>query len=166
MSQDMTTLNETVAEIVGNEVGNQVYAQYYPQEAAQPAPSPEAESATDLAMFDFQTEMYLTRLEVDRLLAEGKVDEAEAYMEARREIFVENGYPLRVLNQAYFAFHGSYGTSPASTSPIGPKLERLRALMPDLKTFLTTVRWFTSPGDLDDALAQWETQAGLQAPPM
>jgi hypothetical protein len=103
--------------------------------------------------------MQLTRLEVDRLLAQGDVAGAEAYMEARRREFVENGYPLRALNQAYFAFHGSYGTSPASTSPIGPNLDRLRTLMPDLKTFLETVRAFDSVEDLDLALAEWEAKA-------
>ena len=71
--------------------------------------------------------MRATRLVVDELLKQGKVDEAEAFMEARRLTFVENGYPLRVLNQAYFAFHGSYATGASSTDPIGPKLRQLRA---------------------------------------
>jgi hypothetical protein len=35
-------------------------------------------------------------------------------------------------------------------------LERLRDLVPDLRTFLETVRWFTSEADLDRALATWE----------
>ena len=65
----------------------------------------------------------------------GRVRDAEEYMEIRRILFRENGYPIRKLNQAYFAFHGSYGTGAAATSPIGPKLERLRSLTPDLRTF-------------------------------
>ena len=40
-------------------------------------------------------------------------------MEERRLLMVEHGYPIRVLNQAYFAFHGAYAESPASSSPIG-----------------------------------------------
>lgn len=83
-------------------------------------------------------------------------------MENRRTVFVENGYPLRVLNQAYFAFHGSYGTSGASTSPIGPKLDRLRELSPDLRSFLETVRWFTEPEDLDVALVELEDAVSPQ----
>ncbi|GIV80108.1 hypothetical protein FKZ61_023175 [Litorilinea aerophila] len=163
-NSDMTTLNETVAEIVGNEIGEQTLAYFYPEiyQAQAPAPTPsekgdqEPESPPDEPPpFDFRTEMRATRLEVDRLLAEGKVEEAEAYMEARRRLFVEHGYPLRVLNQAYFAFHGSYGTSPASTSPLGPKLAQLRALTPDIATFLHTVRGFTSVQDLERALATW-----------
>jgi hypothetical protein len=157
-NQDLTTLNESVAEIVGNEVGDQTLARYYPEMV--PAPVPVAPPVmTEQPPFDFQIEMRVTRLEVDRLLALGDVAGAEAYMEARRQDFIKNGYALRVLNQAYFAFHGSYGTSPASTSPIGPKLDQLRALTPDLKTFLETVRGFTRVEDLDRALAEWAAKA-------
>ncbi len=160
-SQEMTTLNETVAEIVGNEIGEKTLQQYYPQLVKRPPSAPD--EASDPLSFDFDTEMRRTREEVDRLLAAGKVNEAEAYMERRRNVFVDNGHALRVLNQAYFAFHGSYGVSAASTSPIGPKLERLRQLSPDLRAFLNTVRWFTAPGDLDAALAAHEAAAGLSA---
>lgn len=153
-SQDLTTMNETVAEIVGNEIGDYALAQYYPEIVVPNLPViPEVLPET--LPFDFGMEMRVTRLEVDRLLATGDVASAEAYMEVRRQEFIENGFPLRVLNQAYFAFHGSYGTSPASTSPIGPKMERLRDLMPDVKTFLETVRSFTSVEDLDQALIEW-----------
>ena len=162
-SQDLTTMNETVAEIVGNEVGDQTLAAYFPDMVppTQPVSPP---VAPEKPPFEFQIEMRITRLEVDRLLAEGDVAGAEAYMEARRQEFVANGYPLRVLNQAYFAFHGSYGTSPASTSPIGPAMDRLRVLMPDLKTFLETVRGFTTVDELNQALAEWEAKAGSTMP--
>jgi hypothetical protein len=158
-SQDMTTMNESVAEIVGNEAGDQALAQYYPELVPPPASNASSAPVQEPA-FDFQLEMQRTRKEVDRLLAAGDIEGAEAYMGARRQVFVENGYPLRVLNQAYFAFHGSYGTSPASTSPIGPKLDRLRASMPDLKVFLETVRAFSSADDLDHALSVWEAKSG------
>jgi hypothetical protein len=154
-SQELTTMNETVAEIVGNEIGDLTLAKYYPE--LMPPIQPVAPPASpEVQPFTFQFEMRKTRLEVDRLLAEGDVEGAEAYMEARRKEFIENGFPLRVLNQAYFAFHGSYGTSPASTSPIGPMLERLRASIPDVSTFLETVRGFNSVEDLEKALAEWE----------
>jgi hypothetical protein len=153
-NQDMTTMNETVAEIVGNEIGDLTLERYYPDLVPPPVPvAPPVEP--EMPPFEFQIEMRETRLKVDQLLAEGDVEGAEAYMEARRQEFVQAGYPLRVLNQAFFAFHGSYGTSPASTSPIGPDMERLRALMPDLKTFLETVNDFTSVEDLEITLAEW-----------
>ena len=164
-SPDLTTINETVADLVGNEIGDRALRAFYPADVPPPTPTPN--STQDSAgpsqqipekppEFDFDTEMRATRLTVDQLLAEGKVDEAEKYMEAQRLVFVQHGYALRVLNQAYFAFHGSYGTSAASTSPIGPQLEQLRALTPDLKTFLLTVREIKSAADLDVALAHWE----------
>ena len=93
-----------------------------------------------------------TRLHVDALLEAGLVETAESYMEARRRYFVAHGYPLRVLNQAYFAFNGNYATGAASSSPIGPQLVRLREESDDLAHFLATVRWFTSVKDLEEAL--------------
>lgn len=176
-SHELTTMNETVAEIVGNEIGQRALQVFYP--ALVPPPvvtaAPDADSVDESAdntptseievavveedVFDFRAEMRETRLRVDELLAAGEVEAAEQYMEMRRLHFVANGYPLRVLNQAYFAFHGSYGTSAASTSPIGPKMEALRALSPDLQQFLQTVRTFTSIADLDAALLAASEQA-------
>ena len=162
-SPDLTTMNETVADIVGDEIGTRAMQTFY---RAQLPPPPDTDNIpagqppllpSELPAFDFATEMRTTRLRVDELLAAGKVTEAENYMAQRRLFFVDNGYPLRVLNQAYFAFHGSYGTSAASTSPLGPKLERLRALSPDLLHFLQTVRGFTSVEQLEAALAQAES---------
>ena len=68
--------------------------------------------------------MHKTRVNVDEMLADGKIDQAEDYMEARRQFFWENGYHIRKLNQAYFAFHGAYadtpgGTAGASEDPVG-----------------------------------------------
>ena len=43
---------------------------------------------------------------------------------------LEQGYVIRKLNQAYFAFHGSYAVGTSATDPIGGKLRSLR-LAPD-----------------------------------
>jgi len=159
-SADLMTINETVAEIVGNEIGERTLRTFYPDqvrplEEAQPTP---AANVDEPPPFNFGTEMRETRLRVDGLLAVGLVETAESYMEARRRFFVAHGYPLRVLNQAYFAFHGSYGTSAASTSPIGPKLAELRTLTPDIQTFLVVVRDINSVEELDATLLQWATK--------
>jgi len=37
--------------------------------------------------FDFRKEMNITRVTADQLLAEGKIDEAEEYMDSRRIVF-------------------------------------------------------------------------------
>jgi hypothetical protein len=167
-SAENTILNETVADIVGEEIGAAVLQAHYPDVAARVQAEEEerrvAESAATGAAptaeppFDFRKEMRHTRQIVDQFLALGRVKDAEEYMEIRRLLFNENGYPIRKLNQAYFAFHGSYGTGAAATSPIGPKLERLRALTPDLRTFLVVTRGLVSERDLDRVLAEWETR--------
>ena len=58
--------------------------------------------------------------DLEGLLAQGKIEEAEAYMEERRRFLAANGHFIRKINQAFFAFHGSYATSPASISPGHP----------------------------------------------
>ncbi len=157
-SPQMDTINETVATIIGEEVGAEVGYRYYGIPKPTPHPLPQQPTQLpppDPQHFDFQVEMRRTRLHVDALLAQGKVEEAEAYMEARRREFVAHGYPIRKLNQAYFAFHGSYATTSASTDPIGPKLRELRQLTPDLATFLHQVQTIRRPQDLDRLLARW-----------
>ncbi len=157
-SADLSTLNETVADIVGNEIGHRALRTFYPDQIPPPTTATETPpiDPNEPPPFDFEQEMRETRIQVDNLLALGKIEAAERYMEERRLVFVDHGYRLRVLNQAYFAFHGSYGTSPASTSPIGPKLEQLRRLTPNVQTFLQTVRSITSVEELDATLEKWE----------
>lgn len=152
---DATTINETVSSIVGDEVGDLVLQRYYPDLMPPPAidrPPPTADGDALTPKFDFSRDMRETRQVVDQLLAEGRIDEAESYMEARRQHLLANGYSIRKLNQAYFAFHGSYATGPGAVDPIGPKLEQLRAQRDSLAAFLHTVRSFRGMQDLEQAL--------------
>ena len=141
-SAEMVTLNETLADIVGREIGDRAREMLLEGEALPPSPRDAPLPAPESGLhgrdehFGFNDEMRETRLRVDELLAGGKVDEAEAYMEERRLFFVENGYPIRRLNQAYFAFHGTYAENAASSSPIAGQLHRFRELSPDLQTFV------------------------------
>jgi hypothetical protein len=148
-SRDLTTMNETVASIVGGEVADRVIARYYPEFAPplMTGPKPPAEQRISTHE-DFNQAMRRIRLRVDELLAEGRIKEAEAYMEAERQELVAEGYNLRRLNQAYFAFHGSYATSPASVDPIGPWLRQLRAQSGSLKAFLDQVAQMRRLDDL------------------
>ena len=149
-SQQLRTMNETVASIVGDEVGALVMARYYPElvpPAAEKAPEKPEES-------EFNREMRRIRLTVDRMLAAGDIEGAEAYMEERRRYLVSRGYYIRKLNQAYFAFYGSYATSPISVDPIGEKLKELRRRCGSLKEFLRTVAVMTSYEDLERALKE------------
>jgi hypothetical protein len=154
-SPEMQTLNETLADIVGREIGGIAYERLdgtpdsrSPGEEADPAIS----SPEEKNVFDFDGEMRVTRKRVDELLSEGKINEAEAYMEERRQHFVANGFHIRVLNQAYFAFYGTYAESPTSVSPIADQLHEFRNLTPDLKSFVAAVADASSYGQFLDAL--------------
>lgn len=153
---ELRTMNETTASIAGGEVGTYVLHRHYPELLAS-ASSPELVSldrdheftlqVQESQPFDFRAEMHETRIRADELLAEGKIEEAEAYMEQRREVFWENGFLIRKLNQAYFAFHGAYADSPggaAGEDPVGPAVRALREQSDSLADFINTIAWMTS----------------------
>ncbi len=149
-SPELLTLNETAATIAGAELGDLTFSALTgpPAGGEQFAPElPEEPASAAPAGFDFTTEMRRTRRHTEELLAQGDIAGAEAYMEARRRHFVANGYYIRKLNQAYFAFHGAYATGPGSVSPIGGQLQELRRRSPSLKDFLETVAQFGSYGE-------------------
>ena len=162
-SPELRTINETAASIAGKEVGRAVIERFYPE--LLPPPPPESPPATptqpatpqpspEPPAFDFQAEMHETRVTVDALLAEGKIEEAEAYMEARRLVFWENGYRLRKINQAYFAFYGAYADEPggpAGEDPVGAAVRAFRLQSPDLAAFLKQISWMTSFEQLQQA---------------
>ncbi len=151
-NNDTITLNETVASIVGDEIGQKALERFYP-DLVPPRRTPASQQRPiEVETFDFGREMRATRLAVDALLAKGYVNEAEVFMEARRQRFADHGYVIRRLNQAYFAFHGSYATGPGAVDPIGPKLTKLREVSPSLAAFLHTAAGITSVAELDAAL--------------
>jgi hypothetical protein len=150
-SGKLTTLNETVANMAGRELGDMLVAEYpLPQAPAS------ASSGGHLAappLFDFTKEMRGLRMQVEALLKDGKIAEAEQAMEEKRQFLAANGYYIRRLNQAYFAFYGSYADSAGSIDPIGPKLDALRKQSASLRDFVIHARALTSEADLDQALA-------------
>jgi hypothetical protein len=152
---DLVTLNETVADIAGNEIGDYMFERYpleRPPSLVRAGAAPAARAGQDAQDLDFAAEMRALRVEVDALLAAGEIVEAEEAMEDKRRFLAENGIYIRRINQAYFAFYGSYATGPASIDPIGPKLERLRVERGTLLRFVETVREIESAGELDALL--------------
>jgi hypothetical protein len=69
-----------------------------------------------------------------------------------RLYLVENGYNIRKLNQAYFAFHGAYADKPTSISPIGVELKQLRSQSDSLKDFIETVAAMTNRQELVESI--------------
>ncbi|MQF48516.1 hypothetical protein FIM08_01225 [SAR202 cluster bacterium AC-647-N09_OGT_505m] len=139
MSPDMTSLNETLATIFGQEIGNIALHKFEESIVTTDSP-PQSPSPPKTAVeFDFRMEMRGTRIRVEELLREGKLEETERYLEERRLILANHGHVIRKLNQAYFAFHGTYGDNPASISPIFEQLSTLRAASPSLGYFVREV---------------------------
>ena len=158
-SPELRTMNETTASIVGKELGKAVIENYYPELLPKPEPAPANNPAPEQNQppaFDFNKQMHETRVEVDRLLAEGKVDEAEKYMEQQRVMFWNNGYHIRKLNQAWFAFHGAYADQPgggaAGEDPVGAAVRSLRAKSASLADFLNRISWMSSFEQLQRAV--------------
>jgi hypothetical protein len=145
---EVATMNETVAGMVTDEIADRVYNTHYaPKEPATQAPAtPPSEPAAP--RFDFNGEMRQIRLTVDDMLAKGQVDEAEQYMEQRRQYLASHGYYIRKLNQAYFAFYGTYADEPTSVSPIGVELRELRSRSSSVRDFLNRVARMTRRSDL------------------
>jgi hypothetical protein len=145
-NHDVATIAETTASIMGQEIGELVYKRYYASSFAVTPVSPPQEPT-----FNFNVEMRRIRMQVDDYLLQGQINGAEQYMEAQRRYLADNGYYIRKLNQAYFAFYGTYANSPTSVDPVGPDLVSLRQKSASLKEFVDTVGLITSRSDLQTA---------------
>jgi len=71
------------------------------------------------------------------------------------------GYNIRKLNQAYFAFRGTYASNPASVSPINEQMQEMRRLSPSLRAFITTISGVSSYSRFLEVLE--ELRAGAPA---
>lgn len=159
-NNELRTMNETTAAIVGEEIGREVIDRYYPEYSSSGTASKHSAmpaSIQNQETFDFNHEMHITRVNVDFLLKNGFVSEAEFYMEARRKVFLEHGYLIRKLNQAYFAFYGAYAETPQGASgadPVGPAVRALREKSGSLENFLKQIAWMSSFTQLQAATDQ------------
>ena len=151
-NNDLRSMNETLANLAGKEIGRRTILDYYPDYVSYYR-LPGRETITVLyegysQPFNYRGEMRQTRMTVDYLLENGEVERAESYMETRRQYFWENGYRLRKLNQAYFAFYGSYNDTPgggaSGSDPIGPAVQELRTRSSSLKVFVDRMKNLTS----------------------
>jgi len=144
---EIATMNETLAGMVSREIGAIIYESHYAQDETDNAKPEATESG-----FDFNQEMREIRRTVDNYLAGGEIEQAEEFMEQKRQYLATRGYHIRKLNQAYFAFHGAYADKPAYISPIGVELKELRSQSTSLKDFLETAAAMTSRQDLADRI--------------
>jgi hypothetical protein len=160
-SSETWIINETTASLFGKEVGRRVIERYYsafpqvmrllpppdPALSAMPAPTATPDPRVP-PPFDAAAVLDTTRRRVDALLAAGKIAEAEAYMEAQRQLLAERGYFYRRINQAFFAFYGGYqspsGGGAGGDDPIGPSVAALRRHAPSLRAWLEQMRFLTT----------------------
>ena len=141
-------MNETLASMVSKEIGSILYQNYY--SAQYEGEDGQAEVAD--SEFDFNREMREIRKAVDEYLAQGEIEQAEEFMEQKQQYLASKGYYIRKLNQAYFAFYGTYADSPTSVSPIGAELRALRGQRASLEDFLDTVAQMSSHQELIDII--------------
>ncbi len=162
-SPELRIINETVASMAGKEIGAALIERFYPEFVSPPPPDENKDEADppspppEPPAFDYRAEMHKTRVNVDEMLAAGDLERAETYMEIRRRFFWENGYHIRKLNQAFFAFHGAYADSPGGTAgaqedPVGEAVRSLRSQSPSLAHFINRISWIWSFEQLQNAV--------------
>lgn len=142
---DLRDVNETVATIAGRDIAALVLARY-------PAPLP-APATTSAGRVDVRAALTALRQEVDHLLAEGRVADAEALMGRRQAELAAQGVGIRRINQAYFAFRGLYATSGAAAGDLGPRLQSLRGRSGSVGAFLRAVEGIENRAALERVLA-------------
>jgi hypothetical protein len=146
---DAHVLNETTANIAGRALAQVIQQRHAIAFAdGEDGRGPPGNAAS----VDFDSVMRQLRLDVDALLEAGDVEGAEALMAGQRQYLEDNGIYIRKINQAYFAFYGTYGDSPASSDPTGPKIEEVWDLTGDVGVFLAVMREIDSVEKLDAAL--------------
>lgn len=156
-SPQLRTMNETTAELCATEISQDVLRRFYAERfSAGTDRDIFAISNSENESFNFNKEMHATRVAVDELLAQGKIEDAEHLMEEKRKFFWENGYQIRKLNQAYFAFYGAYADKPlgaAGNDPVGPAVRALREKSRSMQDFLKRISIMTSFEELQKAIS-------------
>ncbi|MEX0587370.1 MAG: hypothetical protein WD940_00560 [Patescibacteria group bacterium] len=136
LGRGLGRIEENVCNLVGAEIFSAVAPKYGWDKASPSAPITE----------EFNTEMRTIRLRLDQLLAAGKAEEAEAYLESQGSF--REKFKIRKLNQAYFTFYGSYGGPQAGGDPTRDYLLAVRSRCANLGEFLRKVKRIRNYKDL------------------
>ncbi len=148
---ELRTINETVANIFAEEIGDETYLLITGQKIIREPWIPATQRSQIIVsnQFDYKAEMRRTRQKLEALLSVGSVKDSQIYLEDRRRFFVNQGYNIRKLNNAWFAFYGSYADSGGSISPIESQLRFIRLQSIDLRDFLSKVKQIDEVGQLE-----------------
>ena len=145
VSDDLKTINETVASIVGEEIAAAVLDRFGD-------PTTPREAAGVTGRIDPAGPLRELRLDVDELLAGGWIELAEELMERVRLELEVGGVSIRRINQAYFAWFGVYAARPDAIDPLGPQLREIRERSSSLSAFMAVVRGADSRSDIERTL--------------
>jgi hypothetical protein len=138
-SGDRQVISETVADLVAEELAALVLARFgdptgaSARAASDSAPATAAPTSTTRRLREL-------RVEVDVLLSEGRIEQAEARMEQVRLELEASGVRIRRINQAYFAWTDVYAARPDAVDPLGEQLRTLRERAGSLARFMALVR--------------------------
>ena len=143
-SSDLRVINEAVADVAGDEIARLVVADWGEPEGTASA------SRVGSSLTPPYERLRALRLLVDDLLATGRINQAEARMGEVREELCDAGYCLRRINQAYFAWYGTYATRPDSVDRLGHQIRELLEHSTSLGAFLRAVRNVGSRSELEE----------------
>tara|TARA_B100000029_G_scaffold26228_3_gene25933 strand:- start:13446 stop:14657 length:1212 start_codon:yes stop_codon:yes gene_type:complete len=139
-SNEMRTLNETAADIAGRELGLQTYMRLNSNSKSLIKSNPSNSNRYP----QFTKHMRETRTEVEKLLLNNQIADAERYMQKRWWELSLAGYNIRKINQAYFALYGIYAESAGSISPIGKQLREFRDFFGTTGEFIEEIAQISS----------------------
>jgi hypothetical protein len=137
---DGKVLNETVADLVAVDITKSVLEKY-----------PELHSTNEITPLNKPdpTDLKTLRRDVDGLLADGRVLEAEKLMDNIQVRWCKKYQSCpRRINQAYLAWIGQYAYQPGSTDPVGDQMRDIRSITGSTEKFLRFVRHITSRQEL------------------
>jgi hypothetical protein len=163
-SGEVAAMNETACSILGDDVAAAVSETYYgePHQTRSwetvptPVPAQGEQPKEEAQAFNPNREKRKIYLAAEEKLKAGDIAGAEQAMEEGRQYLAANGYYERKLNQAFFAFYGSYAEGPDAirTDPIGDDLRELRRRSPTLHDFVHSVEGMRSYADLKRTLGK------------
>lgn len=148
-------IEETIASLMDDSIADTAYRRFYDPDYTPPERTSQATEPSDPDAFNYTLEMRETYERTVELLEAGRIDEAEAYMDERRDFFEANGRFVRKINQAYFAFRGSYANNPTFSGGrggVGEKLEAIFNYLDDPLRFIELMRNVTNMEELDEVL--------------
>ena len=137
---EMKEINETLANIFSKKLLKSLCEKDFEIKNEMCSVSP----LKDENKFDYIEFMKKLRNNVDQLLSEGKINDAEKLMNESTLILNNNGINIRKINQAWFAFNGTYGDSPSSISNFNDELNDLIDSYESLKDAINDIKNISS----------------------